>query len=103
MTYRFASSAANRASASAISSRSPASVRGSFANRSIVRIRRMRCRSQDTSSSISFGTIGPAELKTKAPAPEWDFRDRGSDTTSGLGGEWKIRRRHAIMRRSALA
>ena len=67
MTYRFASSAANRASASAISSRSPASVRGSFANRSIVRIRRMRCRSQDTSSSISFGTIGPADALRPKP------------------------------------
>ena len=40
--YFFASSAANRASASEISSRSPASVRGSFANRRMVRIRRMQ-------------------------------------------------------------
>jgi hypothetical protein len=41
-----ASSTVNRASASAISSRIPASARGSFAKRSIVRIRMMRCRSR---------------------------------------------------------
>jgi hypothetical protein len=53
---RRASSAVSRASASAMSSRKPASVRGSFANRRIVRIRMMRCRSQVSSSSRSVGT-----------------------------------------------
>ena len=87
MTYRFASSAANRASASEISSRSPASVRGSFANRRIVRIRRMRCRSQDTSSSISFGTCGRWRSNDKAPAPECDFRGQGcTGSDRGEGG-----------------
>jgi hypothetical protein len=69
LTYPFASSAANRASASEISSRSPASVRGSFANRRMVRIRRMRWRSQVTSSSISLGTRPRLSEKAHRRAP----------------------------------
>jgi hypothetical protein len=51
--HGFASSAINRASASAISSRIPASARGSFAKQDIVRILMMRCRSLVGSSSSS--------------------------------------------------
>jgi hypothetical protein len=53
---RWASSAVSRASASAISSRKPASARGSFAKRRTVRIRMIRCRSQVSSSSRSVDT-----------------------------------------------